>query len=193
MSTTATTAFSVGTRVGTMTVEPLDPVAHLHLLHAWVTSPHAVYWQMQGASEDDVLATYRAVDEDPHHHAWLGRLEGEPLFLAETYDPARSELAPHLEGLAGDVGMHLLVAPPAGPRRSGTTSAVMGAVMRFVLSDPSCRRVVVEPDERNRAIAEKNRQAGFVVVGPVALEGKTGVLSIATRDGFARSELGRTP
>lgn len=191
MSST-TTPFAVGTPVGTATVEPLDPVAHLPLLHRWVTSPHAVYWQMQGASEQEVLDAYLAIDADPHHHAWLGRLDGVPTFLVETYDPAHSELAPHHDSRPGDVGMHLLVAPPAGPPRSGTTSAVMGAVMRFVLADPACRRVVVEPDERNTAIAAKNRQAGFVVVGPVPLAGKTGVLSVATRDDFARSELGRT-
>jgi hypothetical protein len=189
----AATAFTVTTRVGTVGIERLDPRAHLSLLHAWVTSPHAVYWQMQGASEHDVLAAYLEIDENPHHHAWLGRLDGEPLFLAETYDPARSELAPHHDWRAGDIGMHLLVAPPQGAPRSGTTSAVMGAVMRFVLADPGCERVVVEPDERNDAIAEKNRQAGFVVIGPVQLEGKTGVLSIATREDFDRSELGRTP
>lgn len=191
--TTTTTPFAVATPVGTATVEPLDPAAHLPLLHRWVTSPHAVYWQMQGASERDVLDVYVTIDADPHHHAWLGRLDGVPTFLAETYDPAHSELAPHHETRPGDVGMHLLVAPPAGPPRSGTTSAVMGAVMRFVLADPACHRVVVEPDERNSAIAAKNRQAGFVVVGPVPLAGKTGVLSVATRDDFERSELGRTP
>ncbi len=69
----------------------------------------------------DYLAAVRA---DPHQDAWLGRVDGAPAFLVETYDPARVTLAdvPAAAALLepGDVGMHLLVAPPPGPRAAGS-------------------------------------------------------------------------
>ena len=78
---------------GPMTLEPLQLPRDLGRLHAWVTHPKAVYWEMQGASVQDVATEYTLIDEDPHHDAWLGRVDGAPAFLAETYDPFHSELA----------------------------------------------------------------------------------------------------
>ncbi|MEV4532614.1 GNAT family N-acetyltransferase [Asanoa sp. NPDC049518] len=168
----------------TFTLEPLDPGAHADLLHAWVTHPRSVYWGMRGASVDTVRKAYAEIAADPHHHAWLGRIEGEPAFLAETYDPAHSELAAHYPVADGDVGMHVLVAPPGGKRQHGLTSGVMRAVMEFVFADPRARRVVVEPDERNDAIARKNAEVGFVVQRRVQLSDKVANLSFCTRDAY---------
>jgi siderophore synthetase component len=104
----------------------------------------------------------------------------------------------------GDIGMHLLVAPPTAPRH-GLTDAVMTAVMRFCLSDAGTEgavgrgatRVVVEPDVGNRKIAAKNAAAGFRVLREVDLgrgaHAKRAALSVATRADFAASALGDGP
>ncbi|TFV48191.1 GNAT family N-acetyltransferase [Blastococcus sp. TF02A-35] len=180
------------TPVGLLTLEPLDVGRDLDLLHAWVTHPRSAYWLMQGASPAGVRDAYAAIDADPHHDAWLGRVDGVPTFLAETYDPRHRELAGVWEAAPGDVGMHLLVAPPAEGAApvAGLTSAVMAAVVRFCLDRPGARRVVVEPDARNDAIRAKNRAAGFVEHGPLDLGHKTAVLSTCTPEAFAASELG---
>ena len=65
----------------------------------------------------------------------------------------------------------------------------MRAVMRFCFADPAVRRVVVEPDARNAAIAALNAAAGFVVLRQVELPTKTAALSVATRASFAHSDL----
>ena len=170
----------------TFTLEPLDVDAHSELLHDWVTHPRSVYWGMQGATVDAVRKAYAEIEVDPHHHAWLGRRGGEPVFLAETYDPAHSELAGHYPVAAGDVGMHVLVAPPApgAPVRHGLTSGVMRAVMSFIFDDLRALRVVVEPDERNEAIARKNAEVGFVEQGRVRLAAKVARLSFCTRAAY---------
>ena len=169
-----------------ITLQPLDVEQHGDRLHAWVTHPRSAFWMMQDATPAEVVADYRLVAEHPHHDAWLGRVDGEPAFLAETYDPV---LAPEV-GLAGlpdlrpgDLGMHVLVAPPdpgAGPR-PGFTRAVFAAVMAHCFHDPAVRRVVVEPDVRNERIATLNREAGFVVARIVDLPDKQAALSFCTR------------
>lgn len=188
--TPAGTGSGQHTGFGTLTVEPLRLAEHLALLHAWITHPRARFWGMGDATPARVRAAYRAIEENPHHHAWLGRLDGTPLFLTETYDPGHSELRAHYEVTDGDVGMHLLVAPPDAPR-SGLTSEVMRTVMHFVFADPRHRRVVVEPDVRNHRIAAKNREAGFTVLRRVRLTDKTAHLCVCTRADFANSPLGR--
>ena len=167
-----------------ITLEPLDVERDLDLLHAWVTHPRSRYWMMQGATRAAVREEYDAIARDPHHDAWLGRVDGRPAFLAETYDPAHSPLAdlPELED--GDLGMHVLVAPPDGAPEPGFTDRVFAAVMAHCFADPAVRRVVVEPDARNAPIRAKNVAAGFVEIREVALPEKTAMLSICTRAAF---------
>jgi len=166
---------------------PLNLDLDLDLLHAWVTHPRSHFWGLQGANHDRVREEYARIAANPHHHAWLGSDDdGTPLFLAETYDPAHSELAGHYPVRPGDLGMHVLVAPPTTPR-SGVTSAVMRAVLDFCFADPRVDRVVVEPDVRNEAIARKNAEVGFVEEGRITLPGKVARLSFCTRSGYEMS------
>lgn len=179
-----------------ITLDPLDAEGvetHAARLHAWVTHPRSAFWMMQDARPDDVAREYAAIAAHPHHDAWLGRVDGEPAFLAETYDP---RLAPEV-GLAelpevrdGDLGMHVLVAPPAPgvePKR-GFTRRVFAAVLAHCFADPAVRRVVVEPDVRNERIARLNAEAGFVVARDVDLPGKRAAMSFLARsDWEARS------
>ena len=91
----------------------------------------------------------------------------------------------------GDLGMHVLVAPPETPR-PGFTRPVFRTVMALCFQDDSVRRVVVEPDVRNDRIARLNAAAGFVVARHIMLPTKTAALSFCTREAFAASSLGRT-
>ena len=172
--------------------QPLDLDQHLDLLHAWVTHPRSVYWEMQGATRDHVRSEYAAIAANPHHEALLGTVDGEPAFLVERYEPAHSELAGHLVRTEGYVGMHVLTAPlvEGAARIPGFTDALFAAVMRHLFADPDVTRVVVEPDVRNEAIRAKNVAAGFVELHEVELPTKTAMLSTCSREAFAASRLG---
>jgi siderophore synthetase component len=193
-------AFAVRVRLGAgradVSLDAVDPARDAALVQGWLAHPRSAFWQLGHLDVDGVRAYLAEVAADPHQDAWLGRVDGAPAFLVETYDPARVTLADVPAAVAllepGDVGMHLLVAPPAGPPRSGFTSAVMGAVVRFCL-DPAgrgARRVVVEPDVRNAAIAAKNAAAGFRVLRELELPGKTAHLAVATCADLDASPLG---
>lgn len=180
------------------TLEPLDVERDVPLLHAWVTHPRSRFWMMQGASVDDVRREYADIVASDHHDAWLGRTgdgaDRRPSFLAETYDPARSALAAELDVQPGDLGMHVLVAPPERPVH-GFTTDVFAAVVRhcFALlghADVPTARVVVEPDVANTAVHALNARAGFVVEREVRLPDKRALLSTCTREQWEASELG---
>lgn len=170
-----------------ITIDDLDLDRDLELLHRWVTHPRSTFWMMQQATVEQVAEEYARIDADPDHHALLGRVDGEPAFLLEIYDPARSPLAGRPELRPGDLGMHLLVGPPAGPRRRGFTTAVFRAAMEHCFADPAVQRVVVEPDVGNERIRAKNVEAGFVELGEISLPDKTAMLSVCTRQQFARA------
>ncbi|GIG41426.1 GNAT family N-acetyltransferase [Cellulomonas phragmiteti] len=177
-------------RIGPVRLDRVVPERDAETLHHWLTHPASAFWRMTDLGLDDVLAYSRRLAESTDEHAWIGRVAARPTFMVETYDPARVLLRGLYRARTGDVGMHLLVSPPAGPPLHGLTDAVMAATLRFCFGTLRAQRVVVEPDVRNTAIAAKNAAAGFRVVREIELPGKRAALSVCTREDFAASRLG---
>ncbi|MFF4552414.1 GNAT family N-acetyltransferase [Streptomyces sp. NPDC001422] len=174
------------TAIGTFDIRPLDPVEDAPLLHRWVTHPKAAFWMMQEAKLHDVEREYMAIAASEHHHAYLGLLDGEPVFLMERYNPRYIELVGLYEPEPGDVGMHFLVAPTDTPVH-GFTRAVITAVMEDLFADPAIRRVVVEPDVGNKAVHALNEAVGFVPEREIQKPEKKALLSFCTRERFAKA------
>ncbi|MBT2555437.1 GNAT family N-acetyltransferase [Arthrobacter sp. ISL-5] len=172
-----------------------DPEADAQLLHSWVIRPYAAFWGMQSATVEDVVEEYSKIQSSGHHHALLGLDDGVPAFLMEEYLPVLSPLAGLYAVQPGDIGMHLLVAPPAGPPRTGYTAAVMEAVLDRLFAKDKVERVVVEPDARNHKIHVLNARLGFQPAGEVTLSDKQALLSFCTREAFhsARAALHSSP
>ena len=172
------------------TFRDVDPVADAPLLHGWVTRPYASFWGMLQAGLDDVVQEYAGIQASGHHRALLGLDGGTPAFLMEEYLPASSPLASVYPVLPGDMGMHLLVAPPSGAPEAGFTTAVMDAVLARLFATPRVDRIVVEPDIRNTRIHALNERLGFRPNGVVALPDKHALLSFCTRADYLAA---RTP
>ena len=135
----------------------VDAAADAPLLHSWVTQPYASFWGMLSSTVDGVVEEYR---------------------------PSESPLAGVYAVQDGDIGMHLLVAPPSGGPQPGYTAAVMDAVLDRLFQKPGVERVVVEPDARNAKIHVLNGRLGFQPAGVVALPDKEALLSFCTREDY---------
>jgi hypothetical protein len=171
----------------------LDSVADAPLLHSWVTQPYASFWGMLSSTVEGVVEEYSKIQSSGHHHALLGLDGGVPAFLMEEYQPAASPLAGAYAVQPGDLGMHLLVAPPSGGPRTGYTAAVMEAVLERLFRKPGVERLVAEPDARNTKIHVLNERLGFQPAGVVILPDKEALLSFCTRTDYlaARAALRR--
>ncbi|MFF8590674.1 GNAT family N-acetyltransferase [Streptomyces sp. NPDC015220] len=183
MSSTSSAGSTAG---AAFTFRPLDPLEDAGLLHGWVTHPKSAFWMMQDAEVPDVERAYLEIAADEHHHALLGLLDSVPVFLMEKYDPALRELVGLYEPEPGDIGMHFLVAPTDTPVH-GFTRAVITAVLRHLFEDPAVRRVVVEPDVRNKAVHALNEAVGFVPEREIQKPEKKALLSFCTRERFERA------
>ncbi|MCC2031499.1 GNAT family N-acetyltransferase [Microbacterium allomyrinae] len=172
-----------------------DPRRDAPTLQRWLADPHGAFWGMDGLDVDAVSDYLTGVVTDPHQDAWLGLVDAVPTFFAETYDPATVLLRGIHDPVPGDLGMHVLIAPPGPHPVHGLTDAVFDAVMRWCFDELGAARIVVEPDARNDRIRRKNLRAGFTELRYVAIDDgahtKTAVLSVCTRDDFAGSELAR--
>jgi siderophore synthetase component/RimJ/RimL family protein N-acetyltransferase len=194
--TESTHTSTTHTPAGLVTLEPLalDPDT-VHTLHAWLNHPGSTYWGLRGTTPLQVEEFLRDWCASPHRSLHIVRIDGLRVGLAVFYDPASVELDGRYPHEAGDLGMHLLVAPSRTPV-PGTSAAVMGAICATafevpVLATTPARRVVVEPDIRNTAVHRLNARAGFREAGPVDLPDKTALLSICSAEAFAGSEIGR--
>ncbi|MCP2636003.1 acetyltransferase [Microbacterium sp. HD4P20] len=182
--------------VPVIAIVPADPRRDAPALQRWLSNPHAAFWGMADLDVDAVCEYLASVVTDPYQDAWLGLIDGVPTFFAETYDPAHVLLRGIHDSLPGDLGMHVLIAPPSGHPRHGLTDAVFAAVMAWCFDELGAQRVVVEPDVRNEPIRRKNTRAGFTELREALVdEGghlKTAMLSVCTRDDFAASALARS-
>jgi hypothetical protein len=166
------------------TFRRVDAVADAPLLHSWVTQPYASFWGMLSATVEVVVEEYSKIQSSGHHHALLGLDGGVPAFLMEEYRPSESPLAAAYAVQEGDIGMHLLVAPPSGGPKPGYTAAVMDSVLDRLFQAPGVERVVVEPDARNTKIHILNERLGFRPAGVVTLPDKEALLSFCTRQDY---------
>lgn len=164
---------------GLLTVVPVDPARDAPLVRSWLAAPASSWWGMQHLDEDAARRYLDAVRADPAQDGWLVLRNGGPCAYVETYDPAVVLLVDVWPAEPGDVGMHLLVAPPpATGRVHGLTSAVMRAVVGHCRDALGARRIVVEPDVRNTAVQAKNAEVGFRVLREVDVDGKRALLSV---------------
>lgn len=179
------------TTMGQMTFRPVfsDPVlSDAELLHNWLTDPRAKFWESLDASLADVQQEYTRIAAAEAEQAWIISLDGEPVALTEIYDPSRAVLASLGIARAGDVGMHVLIAPRAGDPRHGLSDTIFSALMRWIFSDLDVQRVLVEPDAANTAVHKKNARAGFPQPGQtVTLGSKNALLQECSREQFVCS------
>ncbi|WP_428962329.1 GNAT family N-acetyltransferase [Micromonospora fluostatini] len=169
--------------VGTLTLEPVDPAAHAELLHGWVTQPRNVYWGMGAYTVEEVREVYAFLDGLTTHHAWLIRLDDEPVGIFQSYEPAADPVGERYEVRPGDIGMHLLLSPGPGVPR-GLAGTVGPALVRFLLRDPALTRVVVEPDVRNGLALRRMLLSGFTFAEEIDLAEKRAQLAFLTRERF---------
>ncbi|KOU60622.1 siderophore biosynthesis protein [Streptomyces sp. MMG1533] len=156
---------------GTVRVLPLDAHADAEVVHAWVSEERASFWGMNGLGKEQVAEIYAHLDTLDTHHAFLVAKDGEPVGLLQTYEPGADRVSECYEVRPGDMGIHLLLAPAGQDgARPGWSSALLTAVISYVLLGLDRSRVVVDPDVRNvKAIARFLKQgfeAGPVVVLP---------------------------
>ncbi|MFE5336373.1 GNAT family N-acetyltransferase [Isoptericola sp. NPDC056573] len=161
---------------GTVTAHVLDPVADLDVLHEWVNRPHAGFWGLAGLSREDLSATYAFVDSLPTHHAYLVRWDGEPVVLVQLYHPEDDPVSTAYDVLPGDLGMHFFKGGDGPAARHDVVPwAVVGpAVLAFAFARPGTRRLVGEPDARNRSAVARMAAFGFEAAGTVRFESPQG-------------------
>lgn len=175
--------------IGHLAVRDFEPAADWELAHTWLTDPHAHYWGMQDNTPHATQTYFADIAASHTHDAWLGTHESRPVFLVERYAPGADVIGRFYDVAAGDLGMHILIAPPERPIH-GFTWAVFSFVVDTIFAIGAPERLVVEPDAANTAIQRLNARAGFEVAADIDTGDKIARLSMLSR---ARHDALRAP
>ena len=167
----------------TLVLDPLDPARDAELVHGWVVEDRARFWMMGDHTVEEVREVYTWIDEQPTHHAWLVRRDGEPVALFQDYQPTAEEVGDHFDVRPGDLGVHFMLAPTSAPE-PGFTGQVVAFLLASAFADPQVERVVVEPDARNDKAVALVRRLGFELGPVVQLSSKPAQLAFLTRDAY---------
>lgn len=153
----------------------------LALIHGWMIEPHVEkFWHQSWPLEQwrAELATQIAGD---HSLPCLIAHEGEDLAYVEVYRVVRDRLAGHYGHEPHDLGVHIAVGDRDRTGR-GLGRVLLRAIAAGLLAaDPSCARVVAEPDSCNAPSIAAFKAAGFQPAGQITLPDKTATLMIHRR------------
>ena len=156
------------------------------LLHAWVTHPRSVFWRCRTRRSTTCATSTPASRHDPHHDAWLGRVDGEPAFLVETYDPAHCALAGPTRAAARRPRACTCWSRRPTTAVHGFTSAVLRRRDGVLLRRPGRRPRRGRAGRPQRADRRpRTPRSASCVLREVELPDKTRALSVCTRDDFA--------
>ena len=170
--------------LGVFELRPIDMENDIQLIHNWVNRDYAVYWEMNGFSEEEVKNTYYNILEKTQ--VYIGVFNGKVAFLLECYDPQNDIVGKYYQSQKGDKGMHILVAPSEKAIPNFTWN-IFTVILDFIFSDAKSQRIVVEPDARNHKIHLLNKRAGFVFQHVLELPHKKAHLEFCTREDYYKA------
>lgn len=170
----------VNTSGGPILIAQVRPDEDADTIHRWASQDRAHYWQMGGHDVGKVREIYEYLTYVNTHEVlmmWFGRT---PIALVHMYDPRAEDVGEHYEVLAGDMGVHFMLAPPEEfPRK--VVPKFFTAVLECLFADPQVQRVVVEPDARNSTAIKRCERMGFTFCKEISLPNKKAWLGFLDR------------
>lgn len=172
--------------IGELEIYALNLATDIKTIHQWVTQPYARYWGMQDFTPDQVYDSYLEIEEKEYHETFIGKINGKIAFLFERYLPQEDIIAKYYTVQEGDIGMHILMGPPSDTPIKNYTWHIFKSMMTFLFEDPTCLRIVVEPDVNNQKIHQLNHRIGFTYEKEIVFPHKTAQLGFCTAASFAQ-------
>jgi RimJ/RimL family protein N-acetyltransferase len=173
--------FVVETPRGAVTVRPVDPVADLRLVHRWMNAPHVVEFWQQAWPAGRIAAYLTRQLIGRHSRPCLGLLAGVPVSYWEFYRPVAEPVGTAYDAAPTDLGVHVLIGDVRRTGRGLGTLLLRAIRDGLFATDPACRRIVAEPDVRNRPSVRAFQRAVFDRRADIALPDKTAALMVAER------------
>lgn len=160
-----------------------DDADAIALVHNWMHRPHVA----EGWRQAWTYPHWEREIREQHAGSWvrpyLVTLDGQDIAYLEIYRNAGHPMAACYRVRPTDVGFHIAIGEPAGINR-GTATTLFPMLIRAILAaEPSCERVVMEPNVRNGAMRRAVTKTKWTITREIALANKNAMLVVHERGG----------
>lgn len=151
------------------------------VIAAWMAEPHIRRWWQQDWPVDRWSRELAGQLAGDHSIPCLATLEETDFAYLELYRVRHDRLAEYYDHDPHDWGVHVAIGAVALTGRRIGQRLLRSVADALLRADPSCRRVVAEPDTANAASVRAFSAAGFVTAGELQLPEKTAALMVCPR------------
>jgi acetyl CoA:N6-hydroxylysine acetyl transferase len=159
---------------------PVDFDKDLTMLYEWMHSRHiAPFWKLDLPVEkfkewlaSSIESTYKDI--------YIGFYNGEPVSYLIAYSVKNDPIRQYYDVQDGDLGMHLLIGPRSYLNKQDALSLIRSMIV-FLFHQYGAKRIIGEPDIRNRIIIPILKELGGDVLGQIELPDKKASLIIGER------------
>ncbi|GEN32915.1 rhizobactin siderophore biosynthesis protein RhbD [Aneurinibacillus danicus] len=157
----------------------------LHLLHRWMQEEHVIpFWKLNISLEKYKRHLEKFLN-DQHQTLYLGCIEEIPMSYWEAYWVKGDIIEDYYPYDLFDQGIHLLIGEKEFLGK-GYALPLLRAMVRFQFLTARTKKIVAEPDIRNKKMIHIFETCGFEPVKPIELPDKTGLLMFCHRENFER-------
>ncbi|WP_406945935.1 GNAT family N-acetyltransferase [Halobacillus sp. SY10] len=156
------------------------------LLHDWMHQKHiSPFWKLNLPMEE-LRPWVRKSIEAEHKDAYIGTYNGEPVCYLIAYAIEKDPIRDYYAYQNGDLGMHLLIGPrPLLNMDDGLS--IVRAMIYFLFERYQAKRIIGEPDRRNRIVIPILKKVGGENLGRINLHGKQASLIVGAKEAFEKS------
>lgn len=142
-----------------------DPDTDAEMVSEWMNRPHLVEaWEYDWPPQrwHRYLSAQLAGE---YSRPFVGFFRGQPFAYIELYRAAKDSIAPRYDADPHDIGMHAAIAELRFVNRGIAPIMLPRLTANIFELDPQCRRIMFDPDHRNKAARDVCEHAGCVFLG----------------------------
>lgn len=187
---TLNTVFSKERNGLTFTLRPFNLEKDLELVHEWFHREHTIPFWAMNLPLKELEAFYINLEASDYSHAFIGELNGEPLFTTEYYWAMRDLVGKYYQSEPDDYGMHICIAPAEREKRHSL--AVIRTILDYLFAQPQVGRCIGESHRDNKAALGLFKKVGYELQRVIDLPNKPANLTFLSRQSYINKLLGET-
>lgn len=162
------------------TFRPVDFDQDLDVLYEWMHKSHiAPFWNLNLPMPEFKGWLHKSIEAE-HKDVYIGTLNGIPACYLIAYSIKDDTIRRYYDYQKGDLGMHLLIGPrPFLNKEDGLS--IIRAMIIFLFDRYGAKRIIGEPDIRNRIVIPILKELGGHVVDRIDLQHKKASLIVGER------------
>ncbi|MGW9019252.1 GNAT family N-acetyltransferase [Priestia megaterium] len=167
--------------VNSFTFRPVDFDQDLDTLYEWMHKSHiAPFWNLNLPMLEFKDWLHKSIEAE-HKDLYIGTFNDTPACYLIAYSIKEDTIREYYDYQDGDLGMHLLIGPrPFLNKEDGLS--IIRAMIIFLFNRYGAKRIIGEPDIRNRIVIPILKKLGGQVVDRIDLQHKKASLIVGERN-----------